>query len=244
MIRTMGAVEALAARTDDQVSSQVVRQLSQRTPRQPSRAVHASQAARDYLDRSERIRQVQANREQALQQVRESSAQLSRDYPQLADEMTSTFARGLDYQLARAPNLTKYAIFDEPLLPDTYTATMDKVRAIALEDPVKALLGEKIHPESVRIVRDVYPQLHEKVAMRILEESQTIADSGEIVPFADIVNLSMVSGVPLESSMRPDRMHREQLLFAPVERPGPKPGNVKDMSGMFQRGLRPEDQEY
>lgn len=173
---------------------------------------------------------------------------LEESAPGISGQAAITASKALQFLHARAPKNPMSVHTTQPLLDDWQPndAEVSKFERYvrAAFDPMTVLEDLEsgtLTKEGVETMRELYPQLH---AMTLEKLSEKLSQKKDRLPYEDRVNLSLLLGVPVDDTMRPDFISRTQQMWAEKPTEGGSGGQAGGGVGNLDLGgnLRTEAQ--
>lgn len=223
LARGLGAIERAAARVTQRIdsgASTFVRRALEagrakvaraaRTASIAGRAAVVRTSVADFEREIQRVIEASANPQQTQERIARSTEEIGRSAPGVQQAMQAQAMRGLAFLAQRVPasarptpllaNLTRRR---EPSVADR-SRFMRYVRAV--EDPLSVLEDMEhgsIPPESVEVLRELFPRLHQQMGDAFVRELTLRAREGDDVPFTFRRDLSALLGAPMDSAFSP-----------------------------------------
>jgi hypothetical protein len=178
-----------------------------------------------YEARADELSSLMADPQGMADRVAANSTELEMATPKLARAMAAKTAETVTYLYGKLPKrppqptLTPLAQDWAPSMAEvskfarTYTAAMDPLSV--LDDLERGTITR----EAVDAIRQLYPDLHQKMLTKIQEQ---VGSRTEPLDYTDRVQLSILFGTPLDPSMQPERIAQYQQSVQ-GQAPNPQP---------------------
>jgi hypothetical protein len=176
--------------------------------------------------RGEEILALAGNPTAMAEAVSEATGQLQIAAPKAAAQMQEQMARTVQYLAQKVPgNPTQGMLGAEEWNPSDSELAIWNRHLVAADRPmvlVEDLRAGNLAPETVETVKTLYPNFYSKTVAAVL---QSVAEKKIKVSFDKRVQLSILTGQPVESSLRPDTLLALQMSYATAQKPAPPTGN-------------------
>jgi hypothetical protein len=168
----------------------------------------------EYERHTELARAYQANPAKAAAMVGNELGATDRVAPKASSQMAAVRAQDAAYLASKLPPQMQRAL---PGPPDASPGKMAAVTraAVALENPqsVAAEMREnRLSPEAAEALRERRPEIHEAMVRNAATVIAEMAKRGEIPNYQARIQLSMLTGVPMDPSLEPRRIKMIQKL--------------------------------
>lgn len=136
----------------------------------------------------------------------------------LADRAETVAVRKAEYLATKAPKVPNHGT---PLEPTRYRVPEAQMRDFAIaeaavDDPRRLVEGLKdgnLSPTTVEAVKAVYPEMFSELVLAV---TTRMAERREEMPYSKRIQLSILLGVPMDSTLRPEFIAATQAAFAPA----------------------------
>ena len=188
----------------------------------PSAIGFSTRLASEYNERRNRAIELQANQDRIVDQITANIREVRDVSPELADATVSAAARGNAYLASTLPNhigfddLKSAATKGAGPVPDSVKAKFVRDGKV-VDKPGELLRGLKkgtVTPGQVDALRSSYPALYGAIQGHLLTAAVSNAANGKIPNYQRRLDLSMVTGVPLDASARPEVIAAYQAMHA------------------------------
>lgn len=191
-------------------------------------------------ERSDELAQLVTDPSRLANKISASTSGMAEAAPNVSDQIAMKAAKAVQYLHDKAPKNPRPPNPVQPL-SDNWRPTNQEVsrferRVRAAFDPmsvIKDLEHGVLTKEGVETLRDLYPELH-KMTLKTI--AMKLAETKERLPYKDRVNLSLLFGVPLDETMRPDFIRRTQALWSQKPNQGQGAGGQR-VSALGKLGL-------
>jgi hypothetical protein len=190
----------------------------------------ALRMASEYDRQRQEVLKRQADRELMVSQLERETGDLRSVAPELTTAIVAASGRGQAYLASTLPEtpglggLPSRVHKLEP--PESEQAAWLRVANLVrqpgkLPDRVKE--GKLTHAE-VQGVSTAYPSLYEAIRTQVVSDAADAADRGRLPDYQKRLQLSILTGMPLEPTMRPEVIAAYQQLHASMAAPTPQRG--------------------
>lgn len=225
LARGLGAIERAAQRVtmriDRGVSSYVSRALdaarsasrrAARVGRAAARKVVVRSSVEEFEAEIERVVEAAAHPEQTQQRIAEATGEIGAVAPGVQAQVQQQAQRGLAFLVQRIPPSARPA---DALMPGIAArrreaSSTERARFMryvrAVNDPLSALDdldGGLLPPESVEVLRELYPQLHAQMGAAFVRELASRVREGDEVPYTFRRDLGSLLGAATDPSLAP-----------------------------------------
>lgn len=190
--------------------------------------------------RVEELADLASNPDLLMARVTESMETLNRNAPAISAQLQGTATRAVQFLHAKAPKRPhpKGMIGGRKWRPSKRKIAQFSRYVAAVENPLSVvddLERGHVSAEAAEALRTVYPRLHQTIVASLVEKLGTDPTK---VPYSDRVSLSLLFGVPFDSTLQPRFVARIQQHYAqqPNEaqpQPGRGGGGVR-LTGLEQ----------
>lgn len=225
LARGLGAIERAAARVtqriDGGVSSYVRRALDAARSGARRGAAAASRAGRKLAVRAsteefhaeiERVIEAAAHPEETQQRIAESTRDVGEVAPSVQEAMQAQATRGVAFLVARIPpNARPSSSLMPGISRRREASTSERARFMrysqAVNDPLSALddlEAGSIPPESVEVLRELFPRLHAEIGNAFVRELASRVREGDEVPYTFRREMGALLGAATDPTLRPE----------------------------------------
>jgi hypothetical protein len=251
--RVLGTVERMLRQSDASLTASVRSFLGRSTTaaeRAARRALQAGQTAarvsyRGVQAYEARVRELSLHRDASrlTTDLAQGTRDLTQHAPQLTAALQTTAARATTYLQQQQPRgrvLPGTLIPNHDALPSR--PEMDRFLRIAraVDDPssvLEDLRNRTLTPEAVQAIREVYPQLYQRMVRTVAEE---LSRPGARPSYQDRIQLGTLLGVPTDPSLTPATLALLQQSLEAVQQQAAQqtnPGQAPDLSSNMATGM-------
>ncbi len=223
------AVQRVGLRMDRGVSSYVSRALDAARTASRRAAVAGSRVARrsvamvsvgEFHEEVARVIEASAHPERTSARIAESTGEIGQAAPRVQGVLAARATAGLGFLAQRIPPAARPM---DGMLPGMSArrreaSSPERARFMryvrAVNDPLSNLEVGSIPPESVEVLRELYPAIHQAVGVRFAEELASRARDGDEVPYSFRRDLGVLLGAATDPALRPAALMDYQAAVA------------------------------
>lgn len=235
-LRVLGTLDGRAASVSDRLDKIVTRATSRMSGDKAGRARAAgavgAQAARP--SRTERRRLVDEARTRAARYATDPTAigretelalyDVDAHAPGVAAAIRQRGQIAAQYLATHVPRIVESPFTGRPPIVDDAELARFERRVAAVSDPVgvieDGLEDGTLTLEHVDAVREVYPQIYQRLQRDIVGAAMASAGRGEAMPYRDRIRLGVLFDLPLDPSLEQASLARTHAVFAAVSARG------------------------
>lgn len=173
------------------------------------------------IRRIDEVREMVASPDAVMEQMAEKTRNLSEVAPNTAFALQQTALRGAQFLNERLPRDPGMGDSITPLVPTNWKPTGQEIaRAMryirAIENPgavIKDVKNGQVDVDTMDALKAVYPNIHNEIVNAIMMRA---ANHKKPLSYEQKVQLSIITGVPIDYSMRPESIKTLQKNMAVV----------------------------
>jgi hypothetical protein len=237
-IKQGSVIEMLAQKTDKAIDAPLLRFIKplKEVPESARRATVAAVLSLDdgaYKARLEKIVAFSQDPENLTALMEQNTAAIGESDPDVQAAMNAATVQAVGFLAAKAPkNPLSDSMFKGKLSKEWKPSDQELMKfnryVRAVDNPLSILQDFEariLTPESVEAVQQVYPELYERIKERAID---TFSKPDVELTYSDRVQISILLGMPVDSSMTPEFIRRIQEVHR-------SPGNTEDQGS----GIKP-----
>lgn len=226
-VSVLGAADGLLQKTNTEWMKNVagaVKSLSSAVPASLATTVKDLGTAQE---KGEQILALAGNPTALGEKMAEATGQLQVAAPKAAAQMQEQMARTVQYLAQKVPgNPTQGMLGADPdWKPSDAELAVWNRHLVASERPMvllEDLQSGHLAPETVETVKTLYPNFYNKTVAAVM---QLVAENKPSVPFEKRVQLSILTGQPIEPALKPDTLLALQMSYASAQAQAKPMGN-------------------
>lgn len=198
---------------------------------------------KEYFDKlSEQLTNLSTDPNAMNYKLNEHTAGMDEYLPNTKQAMQNIMAKGVKYLTDTQPKnpIIGEEIIKNEWVPSDSELSAWKRRIEAVDNPIKAIEdvanGVGSH-EAVEAIKEVYPNIYQEAVRQLISK---IADNKKEIPYQKRLQLSMLTGAPLDYSVNPEFVGKMQGMF---KKPEPSTPQGQPMSGDLYKNTLSRSQE-
>jgi hypothetical protein len=191
----------------------------------------------EYERQREAVLEKSAEQERLLTSVTSQLSTLQANDPEMAAATVKAGMRGVRYLESILPQPVGFddlqsRISKLPSVPEGQTADWLRVAKV-VQKPTEALVAAKkgtLTPEQATAIQEAYPSLHAAIRRSVADGVLDQADKGRLPSYANRLQLSSLTGLELDASLKPEviAIYQQAHQSNPQPAPGvPRPSSRK-----------------
>ena len=177
----------------------------------------------EYKQKSGQIRQLASlPPDQLIDHLTTAHPHIAKVSPNIAPHVYGTATNAIHYLNSKLPNAGNELIQDKQLPPSMAQRTTWLDLHKTIDDPLSVLTHvEKgtIHSGHIDALKSVYPDLHQEMVQKTLENLGGMKMKGQELPYQKRVSIGKLIGMPLDSTMT--QQNRQTIMQAASQNTGP-----------------------
>ncbi len=197
-----------------------------------SPAGFSTRLASDYERRREQTLEQQNDTERLVAQLSQQLGGVAEISPELASATVAAGSRGAAYLARILPSAPGFADLDSVStrdgfdVPDSLKDEFLRAEKAVRQPTSVVKLADKgeLTPDEVNAVKESYPALYEAMKANVVDELASEAEEGRVPSYERQAQLSMLTGMPLDATFRPDVIAFYQSIHeeAAAQQPAPE----------------------
>jgi hypothetical protein len=183
-------------------------------------AAFATRMASEYDRQRSEVLEREADRDRVVAALVQQTGNLRDVAPELASAAIATGTRGVNYLKSILPEATPIGGLNDRVHPPepSESAKAAWLRVAKVVGRPKELHAEvqknALTPSQVEGVANVYPRLYDAIRTQVITDAADAADRGRMPDYQRRLQLSILTGTPLDGSMSPEVIAAYQAHFA------------------------------
>lgn len=192
---------------------------------------------KDYIDKMKNLTDVPDN---LLERLDNATIDIFEAAPKTSASIQMALVRGITFLQEKMPKPLNQGILDAPYEPSQADIIKFGRYVAVVEDPTIAidqLEANYVPPETIETLNRVYPAFYSQLKTKILDDmTDQIAQEKLNLPYQKRMVLSRFLQVPLDNSMKPETIQRNQMML--VQMQGQKNAEEEQRAQASQAGLK------